>query len=753
MQKSKLLKVCALFGAVMMFGQAAQAGAPYFGPRPAMTVNHGQNVNVDVTPVDPDGDTMTVTATGLPPGMSLAVTDKIWRVDTIIAGLSFPAIHMQYEAGGTFLVSNSSGGVYRVSLTGTETLLFPAYSANDILKQGDGSWLVTSGGHHKINKYESGQITHYAGTQQSANGSGKGHVDGSLTQARFHHPADLLRLPNGDIIVADINDRSLRKIAGGQVSTITQHLPPLSGWGGGNTPFRYAHLDYKDGYIYALDTGGNNILKIDPNNGYQETVFIDGAPSNFPSTGTAAYGLSTFVFTADGDIIFGRSGLIYKRDTNGIYEIIAGAPHNTSASYYTSTDGVSGVSRITSTQHLIKDDVSGDIYFYDGQPQSIRKLSTNPSEWALTGTYTGPNCGGNYTAMITAADSNGETTTTSVNMNIPSQGPGCSGPPGGPGGGISASTGSTPTGPGGQVPDGPGVSTGSGGRVIGGSTPISRPSTPVIVPMPSRAIPQIQGVKQKPNAPTIPPKNKGIITRGLDEDCDGTQEDMPACKPARQKPLQTKPQVITPDQSDNFIKRGKVGFQTKNYGTGPIERPIHALECAAGETKEVFNRTNLWNSAQWGIYTYLNPGLSRKLSKVRAHYELTSDPWASERKVWTTIYRPYIGPAGTIYSSVYYVSPQPSSTVLPSTHNGRQYYGPLLPNTFNDTNYRDPEVVYYDLSSDMIDTYNAAVATHGQNNVSISAVFEVPQQSKELLEVCYKPKLQRPLATILNQRR
>lgn len=138
-------------------------------------------------------------------------------------------------------------------------------------------------------------------------------------------------------------------------------------------------------------------------------------------------------------------------------------------------------------------------------------MSLMPS-WHITGAYSGSNCGGNYTIMITATDSNGVSASTSVNMSIPSQGPGCGGPPGGPG----SSVGST------------------GGRVIGGSTPISRPSAPIVAPKPIRinqkSPNQAQSATKKPVGKTPLPHNKEMILHGMDDDCDGTQDDMSTCK-------------------------------------------------------------------------------------------------------------------------------------------------------------------------------------------------------------------------------
>lgn len=444
---------------------AAIAGDPYFGPRPAMIVNQSDNVDVDVTPVDPDGDPMTVTVTGLPPGMTLEVVDSDWHVSTIHTFTpGNPQKMILPEANGTFLAL-SSNGLSRIVPNGSESLLSNVPNATDIARRADGSLILT--GRHKLHVWQNGQLSHFAGPQTTYN---EGYQDGALAQALFRNPLGLALAPNGDLFVAENRNRSIRKISGGQVSTLTRHTPHVALWpaSSGNLDYRYTGIRYYGGGIFAVDPFGRQILRIDPVSG-NETVLANAQTTGFANQ----YPPSGLAFSNSGDLLVTKGASLLRRKADGSFQtLMQDSLASIGSSNCAASDGFSGAAEICRYSGLIRGAGNDPaLYFIDGNPSPylLRKLQELPSEWSITGQYSGGNCGGSYQVLVTATDSNGDSATTSVNMTIPSQGPGCGPPPGGP-------PGATPSGPGGRTVPGT------------GNPVITRPSGGTIQTAPSRRV-------------------------------------------------------------------------------------------------------------------------------------------------------------------------------------------------------------------------------------------------------------------------
>jgi hypothetical protein len=105
-----------------------------------------------------------------------------------------------------------------------------------------------------------------AGAVSTIAGNGEpGFADGAGSAARFHAPIGIVVDGKGDIIVADLHNHRLRKIVGGQVTTLAGSSDPGTSDGAGavarfNKPFKLA-LDER-GRLLVAEMGRKDTLRV-----------------------------------------------------------------------------------------------------------------------------------------------------------------------------------------------------------------------------------------------------------------------------------------------------------------------------------------------------------------------------------------------------------------------------------------------------------------------------------------------------------
>ena len=168
-----------------------------------------------------------------------------------------------------------------------------------------GHIFVSDSANHRIVRLDKtgAEFTCYAG------GDSEGFHDGPTDEAVFSTPSGITVAPSGDIIVADAENNAVRKICGGQVTTVAGcREEGFRDGAAANAQFNYptdVACD-EEGSIYVVDGGNHLIRKIF--NGVVSTVAGTGEKGYKDGAGSAA------MFNHPGGIALGKDGTIFVAD-------------------------------------------------------------------------------------------------------------------------------------------------------------------------------------------------------------------------------------------------------------------------------------------------------------------------------------------------------------------------------------------------------------------------------------------------------
>ncbi len=201
-------------------------------------------------------------------------------------------------------------------------------------------------------------VTTFAGVKL-LNGS---HQDGSNSTSKFNAPVGIAVASNGDVYIADRNNHCIRKISGGNVTTIAG-LPGSSGHvngTGSSARFSAPHNLIVDGNeLLVADFGNRAIRKINlSNNAVTDfiTAGLDG-PKDLCRVGSA---------------IYIAEQLCVKRYDNNVLSLYAGS---TSQQGYLNADGVAArFENLTGIVYHTKDQL---LYVVDMGNNVVRSISPN----------------------------------------------------------------------------------------------------------------------------------------------------------------------------------------------------------------------------------------------------------------------------------------------------------------------------------------------------------------------------------------
>ncbi len=165
---------------------------------------------------------------------------------------------------------------------------------------------------HDIRLFDpaSGELTPLAGQPGCS-----GFADGNGAEAQFDRPYGMVVLPDGDVLVADLNNNRIRKITeAGEVSTYAgDGYPDMIDGDLADARFNQPKdlaID-ENGNVFVSDTGNHRIRRITPN-GKVETVAGDGTAGYDDGDGGAA-----MFFGQEGIAVTGNGKVVYVADGSG----------------------------------------------------------------------------------------------------------------------------------------------------------------------------------------------------------------------------------------------------------------------------------------------------------------------------------------------------------------------------------------------------------------------------------------------------
>lgn len=218
-----------------------------------------------------------------------------------------------------------------------------------------------------------GEVTTLAGEAGSS-----GSADGTGSAARFSQPAGLCVDANGDILVADYYNHTIRKITPAGVVTTVAGLAGVPGSADGTgSAARFKHpaglaVD-GSGNIYISDSSNQTIRKMTPGGVVTTVAGLAGSTGSADGAGAAARFLTPWGIVADaaGNLTIAdqTNHTIRRMTPAGVVTTFAGL-----VSSRGSSDGTGSAARFDSPSG-VSIDRSGNLYVTDWQGHAIRKIT------------------------------------------------------------------------------------------------------------------------------------------------------------------------------------------------------------------------------------------------------------------------------------------------------------------------------------------------------------------------------------------
>ncbi|HZY77895.1 MAG TPA: choice-of-anchor tandem repeat GloVer-containing protein [Cyclobacteriaceae bacterium] len=249
----------------------------------------------------------------------------------------------------------------------------------------DGNILFSDYENHRIRKINmtNGNISTFAGTGTMGS-SGDG---GLATAAQLFNPSGLAVNAAGDVFIADLNNKKIRKVnrSDSRISTIAgTGANGSTGDGGLATLATFNYPTFltisPQGDLYISDNSNFKVRRIDHVTNIITTVVGSGNPGTFqegiPATQLTAPSPQGLALTARGDLWFTRTNMILsvQKETGIVYRVAGDAD-----SYGYSGDGGESKSAVLSSAMGLWPDANGNILFTDFEANTIRKITTTQS--------------------------------------------------------------------------------------------------------------------------------------------------------------------------------------------------------------------------------------------------------------------------------------------------------------------------------------------------------------------------------------
>jgi len=220
-------------------------------------------------------------------------------------------LYVQTDANDSLERSSDTGTIWRVNTTtGALTVVVRNVGRpRGLLALADGRIVLSDVARHQISLLNptTGVVTELAGKR-----GGIGYVNGTGLAARFYRPYGLAQLPNGDLLVADQYNYSIRRVTLTGVVTTYAGIGQKGSASGALTRARFmgpqdVAVD-ASGNVYVADTGGFRIRLIA--RGQVSNLAGDGVAGYREGIGAAArfYGIEGFDLTPDGSALIVADG-------------------------------------------------------------------------------------------------------------------------------------------------------------------------------------------------------------------------------------------------------------------------------------------------------------------------------------------------------------------------------------------------------------------------------------------------------------